>query len=441
MRQQTAQRTGTEVRVEALVGQCRQRLVRPRQRDLDLLLEAVAEALEHDGRDVLDLLLLEGLEHDDVIDTVEEFRTEVILEDLLDRALRLFVALVEDLMRAEVRGHDDDRILEVDHTALAIRQAAIVEDLQQHVEDIAMRFLDLIEQDDAVRTTAHSLGELAALIVADVSRRRANEARYAVLLHVLRHIDADHAALIIEECLSKGLRELRLADTRRAEEDERTDWAVRILDAGACAQDGLADGLDGFILTDDAGVQHIFEMQQLLALARQHLRHRDARPAADDLCDILFADFFFEQAVVLGLRRNDGLFFLELLLELWQLAVLEFRHAVEVVGALGGFHLAVHAVNLFLDGADAQDGVLLRLPLGLELALLLLEFLLLLRDLLELLLGGFIRLLLQGLLLDLQLHDLTADLIERLRHGFDLRAQLCRGFIDEVDGLIRQETV
>ena len=97
MRQQAAQRTGTEVRVEALVGQCRQRLVRPRQRDLDLLLEAVAEALEHDGRDVLDLLLLEGLEHDDVIDTVEELWTEVILEDLLDRTLRLFVALVEDL--------------------------------------------------------------------------------------------------------------------------------------------------------------------------------------------------------------------------------------------------------------------------------------------------------------------------------------------------------
>ena len=344
-------------------------------------------------------------------------------------------------MRAEVRGHDDDRILEVDHTALAIRQAAIVEDLQQHVEDIAMRFLDLIEQDDAVRTTAHGLCELAALIVADVSRRRANEARYAVLLHVLRHIDADHAALIIEERLSKGLRELRLADARRAEEDERTDWAVRVLDAGACAQDCFADSLDGFILTDDAGVQHIFEMQQLLALARQHLRHRDARPAADDLCDILFADFFFEQAVVLRLRRDDGLFFLELLLELWQLAVLEFRHAVEVVGALGGLHLAVHAVNLFLDGADAQDGVLLHLPLGLELALLLLEFLLLLRDLLELLLGGFIRLLLQGLLLDLQLHDLTADLIERLRHGFDLRAQLCRGFIDKVDGLIWQEAV
>ena len=29
MRQQTAQRTGTEVRVEALVGQCRQCLIRP----------------------------------------------------------------------------------------------------------------------------------------------------------------------------------------------------------------------------------------------------------------------------------------------------------------------------------------------------------------------------------------------------------------------------
>ena len=262
-----------------------------------------------------------------------------------------------------------------------------------------------------------------------------------MLLHVLRHIDADHAALIVEECLSQRFRELCLADARRAEEDERADWAVRVLDAGTCAQDGFADSLDRFVLSDDARVQDIFEVQQFLALARQHFRHGDPRPAADDLRDILFADLFFQKAAVLRLGRDDGLFVLEFLLELRQLAVLEFRHAVEVVGALSGLHLAVHAVNLFLDGADAQDGILLSLPLRSELRLLFLEFFFLLRDLLELLLGGFIRLLLQGLLLDLELHDLAADLIERLRHGFDFRAQLCGRLIDEVDGLIRQEAV
>ena len=46
-------------------------------------------------------------------------------------------------------GHDDDRVLEIDGAALAVGDAAVVEHLQQHVEDVVVRFLDLVEEDDA----------------------------------------------------------------------------------------------------------------------------------------------------------------------------------------------------------------------------------------------------------------------------------------------------
>ena len=46
-----------------------------------------------------------------------------------------------------------------------------------------------------VRAPAHGLGELAALLVADVAGRRADEPRDGVLLHVLGHVDADHRVL------------------------------------------------------------------------------------------------------------------------------------------------------------------------------------------------------------------------------------------------------
>jgi hypothetical protein len=81
--------------------------------------------------------------------------------------------------RADVRGHDDDRVLEIDRAALAVGEAAVVEDLQERVEDVDVRLLDLVEEDDAIGLAPHRLGELAALVVADVAGRRADEPRDA----------------------------------------------------------------------------------------------------------------------------------------------------------------------------------------------------------------------------------------------------------------------
>ena len=59
---------------------------------------------------------------------------------------------------------------EVHRAALAVGQAAVVEHLQQDVEDVGVRLLDLVEEHDGVGPAADGLGELAALVVADVAR-------------------------------------------------------------------------------------------------------------------------------------------------------------------------------------------------------------------------------------------------------------------------------
>ena len=59
----------------------------------------------------------------------------------------------------------------------------------------------------------------------------------------------------------------------------------------------------------------------------------------------------------------------------------------------------------------------------------------------ELFFRCLVRLLFQSLLLDVKLEDLAPNLVERCGHGLDLRAQLCRGLVDEVDCLVRQEAV
>ena len=63
------------------------------------------------------------------------------------------------------------------------------------VEHVGVGLLDLVEQHDRVGPAAHRLGELAALLVADVAGGRADEPRHGVLLHVLGHVDADHRVL------------------------------------------------------------------------------------------------------------------------------------------------------------------------------------------------------------------------------------------------------
>ena len=67
---------------------------------------------------------------------------------------------------ADVRRHDDDRVLEVHPVAQTIRQVAVLEHLQQDVEQVRVRLLDLVEEHDRVRIPLHLLGELTALFVA-----------------------------------------------------------------------------------------------------------------------------------------------------------------------------------------------------------------------------------------------------------------------------------
>ena len=194
---------------------------------------------------------------------------------------------VDEELAAQVRRQDQDRVAEVDRAALAVGQPAVVEHLQQHVEDLRMRLLDLVEQDHRVRAPAHGLGQLTALLVADVAGRGADEPRDGELLAVLAHVDAHHGLLVVEQELGERLRELGLADAGRAEEQERTGRPVGVGDAGARAAHRIRHRLDGRLLPDEALAELGLEVQQLLGLALGQPVDRDAGPRRDDRGDVL----------------------------------------------------------------------------------------------------------------------------------------------------------
>lgn len=187
-----------------------------------------------DVDDPTQFFLREGSEHDDVVDPVEEFRPEVSVQLTTHPILNLFpcsfLSGLQDVLAPDIGRHQDDHVTKIDRTSLCVGKAPIVQDLEKDVEHLRMSLFDFIEEHDGVRPTANGFRELSTLIVPDIPWRRPDQTCDRVLLHVLGHIDAHERTLVIEDELCERLRRLGLSHPSGAEEDERSDRAVRILE-------------------------------------------------------------------------------------------------------------------------------------------------------------------------------------------------------------------
>ena len=155
----------------------------------------------------------------------------------------------------------------------------------------------------AIGLAAYRFGELAAFAVTDVARRGADQTRDVVFLAVLAHVDADQSAPFVEEPFRQFLGQQRLADARRADEEEDADRAVLVFESGARALDRERHLLHGGILSDDTAGEVVFESAQASQLARRDPFDRDARRRSDDLRDVFGADLrrmAFERPLPLG---------------------------------------------------------------------------------------------------------------------------------------------
>ena len=259
------------------------------------------------------LAALEPVEQDDLVDAVEELGPEARAHDrhhLIAHGVGvLALRLVDQELGAEIRRHHDQRVAEVDRAALAVGQAAVVEHLQQHVEHVRVRLLDLVEQDHLIGPPPHRLGERAALLVADIAGRRADQPRDRVLLHVFRHVDAQQRRLVVEQELGERLGQLGLADAGRPQEHERADRPVRILQAGARAAHRGRHRLDRLGLADDALAELLLHAQQLLLLAFEHAVDRHAGPARHDLRDVIGGHRLLDHGAALAFAASIALSF------------------------------------------------------------------------------------------------------------------------------------
>src|SRR5882672_727235 len=265
-----------------------------------LLLDVLLEPHQDRAHDLLlDLRVVDEVEGDDVVaDPVEQFGPrDLVGEEPLDRAyemlpdpgfseVRIFDphdllqpgALADVLAaavfgpRPEVRREDDRGFAERHRLAAAVGQMAVVEDLQEKVEDLRVRFLDFVDQHHEVGRRAHGVRQQSALVVAHVAGRGADELVERMLLLELGHVEAEEAVLGPEEELGELLRGDGLADAGRAGEEEDDlrfgrDPARGAREPRACHIELVAQDLDRLILSLDAllaaePVQHAVDLRE-----------------------------------------------------------------------------------------------------------------------------------------------------------------------------------
>ena len=193
-------------------------------------------------------------------------------------------------LRARVAGHDNDSVAEVNSAALAIGQAPILHNLQQQIENIGMRLFDFVQQHHAVGLATNGVRQLSALIVAHITRRRADEAGRGVLFHILTHIKAQHRSFVTEELLRQRFRQLGFTHTSGSKEEEGAHRAIFILKARPRTAYCLAYGQHSLVLTNHTLSQPTVQLQQLRAFAFRQLGQRNARPRSHHLGHILTRD-------------------------------------------------------------------------------------------------------------------------------------------------------
>ena len=185
----------------------------------------------------------------------------------------------------------------------------------------------------------------------------------------------------------------------------------------------------------------LVQVQQLLALALDQLRDGYARPLGHDACDLLLGDRVVHQRVLAGALLGPLLGLGQLLFQRGQVGVLEPRGLLILEGHLRGLDLAVHALYVGLQLLHLVHAAALGLPAGFHGVELVLELRQLGGELRQPVLGELVVLLPEGHLLDLQLHDLAALVVELARQGVYLRAYHGAGLVHEVYGLVGQEAV
>src|ERR1044072_8258663 len=215
--------------------------------------------------DFLDHFKFERIKSNPGVETIAELRTEGSLNcpSALSFARVLLKAdsAFAHFSGAGVGSHDQDDIPEVSLLAIVIRQGCMIHHLQQDVEEIGVRLLNLVQHQHGVRSLVHGISQQTALVEPDIPRGRSDEARDSMAFRILAHVVAKK---FDAERLGELLGEFSLTDSSRSREKKRAHGFFRLPEAGSRELDGPDDLLDRVVLPEDDRLQFFFKISEKL---------------------------------------------------------------------------------------------------------------------------------------------------------------------------------
>ena len=197
-------------------------------------------------------------------------------------------------------------------------------------------------------------------------------------------------------------------------------------------------GGNRLVLADDTLVEFLLQVEQFLTLALHHTAHWYARPAAHYLGDVVGGHLLTHHGSTTLGTLQLLLNLLDVVLESHELGVANLSHTLVVALTLLALSLKLEVLHLLLVLLNLVDECLLAFPFSTEVVLLVLQFGYLLVEL------GNLRLVvltLDGLTLNLQLLQVTSDLVQLLRHRVTLHTKFGCCLIHQVDRLVWEESI
>ena len=146
-------------------------------------------------------------------------------------------------------------------SSLVVRQHGIVHHLQQNVEDVRMRLLDLVEQQHAVRCFADGIGEQSAVVVAHITCRRTDQFGHSMLFRIFTHIEAHERQM---QFVGQHPGHLRFTYTGRSHKEQTRNRFVLVGQSGLGQLHRFGHSLHGLLLSEDALRHPLRQMHQFL---------------------------------------------------------------------------------------------------------------------------------------------------------------------------------
>ena len=146
---------------------------------------------------------------------------------------------------------------------MAVRQAAVIEDLQEQIKHIGVCLLNFIKKDDRVRLPSDALSKLSAVVISYVAGRRTDHFTDCVRFHELGHIYTDQGIFLCKHCLGKGLNQFRLSDTGRTDKNKGCRFML-FAKTGAVPSDCPGKSIYSLFLTDYTLMQTVFKPDKLV---------------------------------------------------------------------------------------------------------------------------------------------------------------------------------